>query len=211
MSARGQRRGILVAIEGIDGVGKSTLQRQLAGRLRRDGFSVGLWREPTDPRLGRRAQKAGAASPWTAAMFFTLDRALALPRLLNLLARTQVVLSDRSFYSTLAYQGSAFAPRDRSQLVRIQRAVTRIPDRVLWLRLPPLEALRRVHGRGTTRAPLERRPTLERVARAYAELARAPGWTELDARAATDRLAHAAAQAIHPLLRRRKGTRRGRG
>ncbi len=107
MTGGGGRAGVLVAIEGIDGVGKSTLQRALAARLRREGFVVGLWHEPTDARLGHRAQLAGTSDPWTAAMFFTLDRALARPRLERLITRSDVVLADRSFYSTLAYQGSA--------------------------------------------------------------------------------------------------------
>ncbi len=188
--------GLLVAIEGIDGAGKSTLERHLARSLRREGFSVRLWKEPADPGLGRRAQLAGPRRPWTAAMFFTLDRALARSRLERLLRRSDVVLADRSFYSTLAYQGSALSPRERRPLATIQRSASIEPDRVLWLRLSPREALARVERRGHVRAPLERRRTLERVARAYARLARAPRWTTLDANALPPRLVEAAREAL---------------
>ena len=178
-------RGWLIAIEGIDGAGKSTLQRALARRLRASGYRVGLWREPTDRRIGARAQAAGIDRPWTAAMFFTIDRVRARARLDRLLARNDVVLSDRSFHSTLAYQGSALPREERRTLEQIQRTVTRPPDRVLWLRLAPRDALPRIHHRGRRRAPLERQRTLRRVARAYQALSDAGHWVTLDARRPT--------------------------
>src|SRR5271170_2690225 len=141
------RHGRLVALEGIDGAGKSTLQRSVAQRLRRRGWKVALWREPRRVALGRTAQQLGPTDPIGAAIHFTLDRLLARPRLERLLQRNDMVLSDRSFYSTLAYQGSARAPSELLRLERLQRAVARAPDRVLWLDLRPEEALRRVGGR----------------------------------------------------------------
>lgn len=198
-----RRRGLLVAIEGIDGAGKSTVHRLLLEALRGEGYSVGVWREPHDAALGDRAQRAGPDRPWTAAMFFTLDRALARRRLEEELEVAEVVLSDRSFFSTLAYQGSALARPDREALARIQRSATVVPDVILWLRLPAQEALARVRSRGSGRAPLERRKILERVAAAYARLARGPGWVSLDARAAPE-VTVATAVGV---LRRRLGRR----
>jgi len=179
---RRSRRGRLVALEGIDGVGKTTLLRGLAGALRRRGFSVAVRREPTDPRLGALAQSAAAEDAWTGAVYFTVDRHLAAAGLTRALRRHDVVLQDRSFYSTLAYQGSALPPRDRQRLEQLQRSATRVPDRVLWLELPPVEALRRLGDRPSRRGPLERRRTLERVARTYRALARSRRWVVLDAR-----------------------------
>jgi len=179
---RRSRRGRLVALEGIDGVGKTTLLRGLAGALRRRGFSVAVRREPADPRLGALAQSAAAEDAWTGAVYFTVDRHLAAAGLTRALRRHDVVLQDRSFYSTLAYQGSALPPRDRQRLEQLQRSATRVPDRVLWLELPPVEALRRLGDRPSRRGPLERRRTLERVARTYRALARSRRWVVLDAR-----------------------------
>ena len=183
MTGRRRRPGLVVAIEGIDGTGKSTLQRALARSLRRDGIKVGLWKEPSDPRLGHRAQVAGTDRPWIAALFFTLDRIRARPRLEALRATSEVVLCDRSFYSTLAYQGGALPRAERPLLERMQRRAAIDPDIVLWLHLPPVEALRRVKGRGKARAPLERQQTLARVDRTYRAIARSRRWTRLDARA----------------------------
>ena len=181
-------RGTLLAIEGIDGVGKSTLLHSLARALRRRGLSVGVRREPADPRLGAMAQTAAAEDPWTGAVYFTVDRHLAAPELERALRTYDVVLQDRSFYSTLAYQGSALPARDRLRLSQLQRSATRTPDRVVLLDLPTSEALERLGGRALRRGPLERRATLDRVARAYRELARKNGWQVLDARAPTSDL-----------------------
>jgi len=182
------RRGTLVVLEGIDGVGKSTLLRRLARSLRRQGYSVAVRHEPADRRLGTLAQSTAAEDPWTGAVYFTVDRHLAAPALERDLERRDVVLQDRSFYSTLAYQGSALPPGDRRRLAQLQRSAARVPDRVLFLDLAPADALRRLGSRAADRGPLERKRTLDRVARAYRGLARTHGWPVLDARAAPSEL-----------------------
>ena len=177
------QRGAFVVVEGIDGVGKSTLIRSLARSLRGRGLSVVVRREPADARLGALAQSAAAEDAWTGAVYFTVDRHLAAPALERDLRLHDVVLQDRSFYSTLAYQGSAMSARDRHRLTELQRSAAREPDRVFLLELPPSEALRRLGGRRGRRGPLEVERTLERVARAYRTLARSRRWKVLDARA----------------------------
>jgi len=182
MTARRRRRGAYVALEGIDGAGKSTLLAALGRSMRRRGLSVRLRREPADPAIGRLAQEAGASDPWTGAVYFTVDRHLAAPRLKHDLRRFDLVLSDRSFYSTVAYQGSRLAPKERTRLQELQRSATVSPDRVILLDLPAGWLRRRLTRRATARGPLERTRNLTRVARAYRELARTGGWVVLDAR-----------------------------
>jgi len=186
MTAR--QRGVFLALEGIDGVGKSTLMRSLARALRRRGLSVAVRREPADPRLGALAQSAATEDPWTGAVYFTVDRHLAAPRLERDLRLHDVVLQDRSYYSTLAYQGSALPAADRRRLAQLQRSATRTPDPVILLDLPPAQALHRLGGRERRRGPLEEAKTLRRVARAYRTLARSNRWQVLDARASPKEL-----------------------
>ena len=213
MTASKPPRGLLVALEGIDGAGKSSLARALASRLRGEGWRVRERREPVDPAIGRLAQEAGARDPWTGAIYFTVDRHLARPELERDLARNDVVLSDRSFYSTLAYQGSGLGTRDRAKLERLQRAATVRPDRVLWLDLPVDQALPRVGRRVARgaggRGPLERARILRAVAAEYRRLARRFRFVRLDARRPVLELADAALEGLRPLLpaRRRKGNR----
>jgi dTMP kinase len=201
-------RGRLIAVEGIDGAGKSTFVRSLARALRRRGCVVTVRREPADPTLGALAQTAGAQDPWTGAIYFTLDRHLARPALERDLRRSDLVLTDRSFHSTLAYQGSALAGRDRRRLENLQRSATVPPDRVLLLDLTPAEAFRRLGHRGRVRGPLERRRLLERVARRYRGMARDARWVTLDARRPTADLVREAVRALGPVARRARSLRR---
>jgi len=206
------RRGMFLAIEGIDGVGKSTLLRSLASALRRRGLSVAVRREPADRRLGALAQSAAAEDPWTGAVYFTVDRHLAAPALERALREHDVVLQDRSYFSTLAYQGSALPAADRRRLAQLQRSATRSPDRVVLLDLPTAEALDRVGGRSARRGPLERRATLDRVARAYRVLARSNRWQVIDARSAPAELVREvlASLELPPARRQRQNARRRR-
>lgn len=190
-----RRRALYVAIEGIDGAGKSTVQRRVARLLRRKGWRVRTRHEPSDPALGRYAQSVGVAAPWTGAIFFTIDRYLALPTLREDLKKCELVLGDRSFWSTMAYQGSALTRADYRRLLALQRDSTVAPDLVVWLDLPVSAALARL-GRRRVRAPLERRRTLRRVAWAYRSLAGQSNWRRFEARVPARTLAEEIARTI---------------
>lgn len=210
MSPAGRRRGQLIVLEGIDGAGKSTLQRELARRFRARGRRVLLLREPADLELGAEAQRQAARNPLAGALYFSLDRARARPRVERALARGTVVLQDRSYYSTLAYQGSALSTPERLALFLLQRHLTVEPDEVLWLDIPPAEALRRVGRRGTRRSPLERRRTLERVRAAYRAMSREASWHRLDATRSVAAIADAAERVLgagRPARARRRARR----
>lgn len=204
--------GRLIAVEGIDGAGKSSLVRALGRTLRRGGWSVASRREPADPTLGALAQAAAVRDPWTGGIYFTIDRHLAREALDRALAHHDVVLTDRSFYSTLAYQGSALPPRDRRRLAKLQSDATIFPDRVVLLDLDPRVAVRRLGARALRRGPLERIRVLRRVARAYRSLARRQKWIVVDARAPTAETARNVVAQIRgslaPPRRRRSPPRR---
>ena len=206
MTPRRSSHGLLIAFEGIDGAGKSTVQTALARRWRRAGIRVAVGREPADPVLGRLAQSAGTKEPWASAILFTIDRLKARPIVERCLARSEVVLQDRSYYSTLAYQGSALSPREQGGLERLQRRVVIPPDRVVLLDLPVDDALARLGKRGTTRAPLERRRTLARVRHAYRRMSDRPGWIVVDARRPVRTLVAELDGTLRPLVARRRRT-----
>jgi dTMP kinase len=193
-------------VEGIDGSGKSTLVRDLARTLRRGGRSVVVRREPADRELGRRAQRAARDDAWVGGVYFTLDRFLARPGLARDLASHDTVLTDRSFYSTLAYQGSALSAPERRRLAALQRQASIEPDRVVLLDISAEEGLRRIGGRSNDRGPLERLAVLRRVVRSYRSLARARRWVVVDADQSPDRVA----EEVRTRLGRRESVRRRR-
>ncbi len=102
--------GFYLALEGIEGSGKSTLGRLLADRLAdRKIVSISV-REPGGTDLGEDLRRlvlhTGHVAPWAEAALFAASRAqLAAEVIAPALADGRWVLSDRSYYSSLAYQG----------------------------------------------------------------------------------------------------------
>ena len=106
-------RGFFLTVEGIDGVGKSTQTRLLAGRLRRLGREVVETREPggaPGAEAIRRLLVEGDPERWspeTETLLFTAARRDHLERVIRpALARGAVLVCDRYVDSTRAYQGA---------------------------------------------------------------------------------------------------------
>ena len=101
-----------VAFEGIEGAGKSTVAERVGKRLEAEGFRVVRVREPGGTAAGERIRAILlghdlAPDPWTEALLFAAARAqLAAEVVGPALADGAWVLSDRSVYSSLAYQGA---------------------------------------------------------------------------------------------------------
>jgi len=99
-----------VALEGIDGTGKSSVQRALGSWLESDGHEVVLVREPGGGAIGEAIRQILLHDdlrlvPWAEALLFAAQRAqLAAETIRPALQRGAWVLGDRSVYSSLAYQ-----------------------------------------------------------------------------------------------------------
>ncbi len=102
-----------IALEGIDGAGKTSCQAELARWLRGQGQEVVCVREPGYTDIGKFIRqyilrRSVDISLWGEAAMFAADRAeLVAKTILPALDRGEWVLSDRSVYSSLAYQGLA--------------------------------------------------------------------------------------------------------
>lgn len=175
MSA-GARRGKLLVLEGLDGSGKSTQLPRLAARLRAAGHTVIETREPHDCAAGRRiralARSGEPALPeQELALFMEQRRAHVRERIAPALARGEVLLSDRYFLSTVAYQGARGL--DPAALLAANEAEFPLPDLALLLELPPAAGLARVASRGEPAEPaFERGDFLARVETLFAALDR---------------------------------------
>lgn len=195
------RPGGLVVLEGIDGSGKSSVAARLARRWRARGWTVLRTREPHRRSFGRAALDLARGDPWASATLFSLDRLLARPSLDAAIGRGAIVLQDRSYYSTLAYQADRLPADRRRRLQGLQTRIARRPDRVLWLDLPPRDALRRVRGRGREASPVERLRFLAQVRAAYEELACPPVWIRVEAARPLAEVVDRADEALTPWLR----------
>lgn len=163
-------RGALIVLEGIDGAGKSTQHARLARRLEAEGYGVVASREPTDGPHGRRIReiaRAGrqAVSAEEEVRLFLDDRREHVERVIApALSAGQVVLLDRYYLSTIAYQGALGI--DTGFIQQANESFAPPPDLALLLMLPVAEALARIRaGRaGGLDVTFERADYLERVA-----------------------------------------------
>ncbi len=141
------KRGLLVAFEGIDGSGKSTQARMLYEWLLSKGYRAILLREPTDGIYGKLIRKKlrnGDASPEEIYKLFLLDRIEDVSKnILPALKRDVIVVIDRYFISTIAYQGASGIPIERI-LKDHQSNKIPFPDIVFILDLPVEEAINRL-------------------------------------------------------------------
>lgn len=159
--------GVFLVFEGIDGAGKSSQINFLRGAFEAAGESPVVSREPTDGPWGRRIRESastGRLTPAEELEAFIRDRTEHLSGLIMpALRQGRVVILDRYFYSTIAYQGSR-AGVDAAKVQRRMEHLFPEPDLVLLLDVDPGTALRRiVAGRGETPNEFERREGLERA------------------------------------------------
>ncbi|MBN2265677.1 MAG: dTMP kinase, partial [Candidatus Aminicenantes bacterium] len=166
MSAQ-RRRGLFIVLEGIDGSGKTTQARALLRRLRRRGLKAAFFREPTRGRWGREikrlAARAGSLTPEEELALFVKDRRENVARNLRpaLEAGTIVVL-DRYYFSTIAYQGAKGI--DPERIRRMNEAFAVRPDLVIVIHVDAADGLARIRGRKTRDELFERQDYLVRVA-----------------------------------------------
>ncbi len=142
-------RGILVALEGIDGGGKSTQIRALAELLDAVGLSVVTTKEPTDGPHGqaiRRSAVQGRLGVKEELDLFEADRREHVTTVIGpALQAGQVVLVDRYYYSTAAYQGIRGV--DPAEIVSHNETFAPRPDLLVVVDLPAEVGLQRVRGR----------------------------------------------------------------
>jgi dTMP kinase len=126
----GQTKGTFIAFEGGEGTGKSTQSQLLAKWLEQEGETVVLSREPGGTILGKDLRKillgheTGAISPRAEALLYAADRAHHVFSVIRPgLDRGDVVITDRYFDSSAAYQGAGRV-LNPSEVARISRWAT---------------------------------------------------------------------------------------
>lgn len=168
--------GLFIVLEGIDGTGKSTQTRLLADWFREQGREVVASREPTDGPWGaklRATAATGRLAPEEELDLLLRDRRDHVEQLIApALAAGKVVILDRYYFSTMAYQGSRGL--DPAAIRRANEAFAPRPDLLFILDLDVDTALARIGGRGDTANEFEKHESLAKCREVFMTLVGEP-------------------------------------
>jgi len=141
--------GFLLAIEGIDGAGKSLQARAVARALEDRGLDVVLTREPTSGPWGRRLRESaakGRLAPADELQAFIEDRKQHVAELIRpSLEAGRIVITDRYYFSTVAYQGAR--GYDPAHLLQLNEAIAIEPHLLVVVDIDPAVGLARIGHR----------------------------------------------------------------
>jgi dTMP kinase len=154
--------GFLVAIEGIDGAGKTTQAHFVQERLQARKLVVIRTKEPTTGHWGqmlRDSALTGRLSLEEEIETFIKDRREHVQTVITpALNQGQIVIVDRYYFSTAAYQGARGA--DPQELIRLNETFAPEPDLLVLLDIDPEIGLERIETRGDRANHFEKTNTL---------------------------------------------------
>lgn len=166
--------GLFLVFEGLDGSGKTTQCHKLALFLQSLGYEVVETREPTQGMWGQKIREMARTGQRVSASqeldWFIRDRKEHIEQLiLPSLQQGKIVLQDRYYLSTAAYQGSRGI--DVQHILDIHQQFAPSPDRIFLLEIPPEEGLSRIqHHRKDIPDAFETLANLQRCAIIFAQL-----------------------------------------
>lgn len=163
-------RGYFIAIEGLDGSGKSTAAHTLYNQLHEHGYPVILTREPGGTPVGshiRQTLHADVGHAQAEFLLFAADRALHMEQVvIPYINAGYIVISDRGADSSRAYQGYGRGV-DIAMIDRVNAWVMQgvMPDIVVFLDMPPDQVQNRIMQRGEETSTFDREqlPFFQRV------------------------------------------------
>ena len=167
------KKGKLIVFEGLDGAGTTTQMYKLAQYFTQKGSEVFITHEPTDNPIGRLVrsalQKKFSITPNSLALLYAADRDDHLYNkeygIISHLQNGEVVITDRYFYSSIAYQAVECDP---SFIKEINSRFPH-PDILIFIDTPVDDCLKRIEKRGEEKELFEREWYLKKVKEKYDE------------------------------------------
>ena len=182
-----------IVFEGIDGAGKSTQIKMLKEWLEANGFRVETLVEPTDSEVGkliRRILEHPDADTdkfqKILALLFAADRMMIMDKLED---KSKIIISDRSFISSLAYQEPA-------EWVEVLNRYAKKPDLLILLDLDVAKSVARTSGKYT----FENEKFLTHVRDNYLKLAENYTCEIIDANNGVNKVSSDIKKAVAPYL-----------
>ncbi len=171
----GLNRGILVAIEGIDGVGKTTQSIRLVERLKALGFNAVRFFEPTNEtpeaqQIRRTLEHSSPKKPSDLVDLFLADRRHdVVAHIMPALLEKKIVIMDRYFLSTAAYQSDS---RPWQEILEMNREFAPEPDINFIINWPADIAMTLIEKRDNGLTTFENETALINARGRYLEMAR---------------------------------------
>ncbi len=182
-----------IVFEGIDGAGKSTQIQMLSDWLEANGFRVETLVEPTDSEVGKLIRKilqrpdaTTQRIQKTLGLLFAADRMLIMDKLED---ESKIIISDRSFISSLAYQEPA-------EWIEVLNKYAKKPDLLILLDLDVKKSVARTSGEDT----FENEEFLTGVKRNYLKLAENFTCEIIDANNGVNKVSSDIKKAVAPYL-----------
>lgn len=141
------KKGVLIVLDGIDGTGKTTQAKRLLAALQKKGADAVYFREPSDSQWGlaikTKAVIADSLTPEEELDLFQKDRKENVEKNLKpALKEKKVIVLDRYYFSTIAYQGARGI--DPETIRRKNESFAVKPDLVFILDIAPQKGLNRI-------------------------------------------------------------------
>lgn len=167
--------GKLIAIEGIDGSGKTTQAKILCEKLGKMGHKTLCTKEPTDEPTGKfiRDVLSGKIKvpPVAIQYLYGADRAVHQLELEEYLKKGYYIITDRYFWSSVAYGASDMGRIDDYQLVvySMLSFYNRFlkPDYSFYLKVSPKIGLKRINETGKKKEVYENMEKLLKIEKGY--------------------------------------------
>ncbi len=167
-----KRKGLLIVFEGLDGCGKSTQSKKLGKWIEKLGIPVHTSFEPTGEQYGKELralwQTGKRHDPLAELDLFRKDRMDHVQRLIGpALLRKSVIILDRYYYSSIAYQGVR-GDKSPEEIHTLMSDFAPTPDVTFLFDLDVDLAIERITG-GRNEVPnvMEKRDNLAAVKSAF--------------------------------------------
>ncbi len=166
-------QGLLIVFEGIDGTGKSTQLQLLADYLIRHKYPVVTTKEPTEGIYGKQIRELyinrKEVTREEELELFIRDRQDHVEKLIKPnLEENKIILCDRYFLSTIAYQGAAGIPIEE---IAARNGFAPDPDIALMFQSNPRSSIMRItQQRGDTLNDFEQEDSLRKVEQIFNSL-----------------------------------------
>ncbi len=169
------RKGVLIAIEGIDGSGKTSVAKRITKWLMENNIKAVYTSEPSKSPIGLLIKEKIISAPMRRdarieALLFAADRLWhVIYEIIPYLEEGTVVIADRYYFSSIAYQGALGAP---IEWIKELNKFAPEPELSIYIDITPQEAIRRKRKQGDVKKLFENIEYLSKVREIYLELVR---------------------------------------